>query len=90
MTMRHLPRTRRSGTTTWRGDRARGRFGEEGLVRHVGLGADHRDLGFAGSQLSLEAERRIHADVAAADDQDARTGRGTGAVPRELAAFTIP
>ncbi len=60
------------------GDCARGRFGEEGLVRHVGLGSDHRDLGFAGSELSLEAERRIHADVAAADDQDARTGRGTG------------
>ncbi len=58
------------------GDGSGGRLGKEGLVRHIGVGGDDRDLGFAAPQLRLEpalkSQGRVHPDVAAADNENAR------------------
>ncbi|GAA3228540.1 hypothetical protein GCM10020256_40860 [Streptomyces thermocoprophilus] len=60
-----------------RGDVACRGLGEERLVRHVRLGRDDRDLGRALPQLlsevPLEAQGRVHPDVATADNENART-----------------
>lgn len=60
-----------------RGDGARGGLWQERLVRHVRVGCDHRDLGFAPAQflfqLPLEPQGRVHPDVATADNENART-----------------
>ncbi|CAM5632039.1 hypothetical protein SAURM35S_07714 [Streptomyces aurantiogriseus] len=59
------------------GDGAGGRLGQERLVRHVRVGRDDRDLGLAPAefrfQLLLEPQGRVHPDVAAADNENART-----------------
>ena len=73
-----------------RGDGSGGRLGQEGLIGHVRVGRDHQDLDLAARQLlfqlPLQAQRRVHPDVAAADNQNAR---GAGGRP-ELSAFTSP
>jgi hypothetical protein len=51
-------------------DGARRRLGEERLVGHVRLRVDDGDLGLATAQLLLQPQRRVHADVPAADDDD--------------------
>lgn len=60
-----------------RGDQAGRRFGEEWLIRHVRVGSDDRDLGFAPAEFRLqpplETQGRVHPDVAAADNENART-----------------
>ncbi|MGX1131653.1 hypothetical protein RKD49_003843 [Streptomyces glaucescens] len=60
-----------------RGDGTGGRLGEKRLVRHVRVRGDDRDLRLARLQfvfqLLLEAQGRVHPDVAAADNENART-----------------
>ncbi|GAA3301485.1 hypothetical protein GCM10020295_44880 [Streptomyces cinereospinus] len=60
-----------------RGDGTGGRLGEERLVGHVGVGRDDRDLGLAPAQFppqsALQAQGRVHPDVAATDNENART-----------------
>src|SRR5690606_13179583 len=55
-----------------RGNGPGGRFREEGLVRHVGVRGDDGDLGLAPAefpfQLPLQAQSRVHPDVAATDN----------------------
>jgi hypothetical protein len=55
---------------------ARRGLGEEGLVGHVRLRVDDRDLDIAALQFALQlllkAERGVEAHVAAADDEDVR------------------
>lgn len=46
------------------------RLGEERLVGHVRLGVDHRDGRLAGTQLLLQSQRGVHADVPTADNHD--------------------
>lgn len=53
---------------------ARGGLGKERLVGHVGLGVDDGDADFSAAQLAVEfalqPQRRVEADVPAADDQN--------------------
>jgi hypothetical protein len=56
-------------------DQARGRLGQEWLVGHVRLSGHHRDGGLAPSEPPLQAQRRVHADVAAPGDEDVRCAR---------------
>lgn len=58
-----------------------GCFGEERLIRHIGVGRDHGDLRLAGLQLPLEVQRGVQTDIAAADDENARAGPGAGGRP---------
>ncbi|GAB2659370.1 hypothetical protein GCM10027271_17580 [Saccharopolyspora gloriosae] len=51
-------------------DRARCRFRKEGLVGHVRLRVDHGDGGFATPQLRLKLKCRVHAYIAAAEDEN--------------------
>ncbi len=59
-----------------RRDGAGRRLGQERLVRHVRVGGDHDDLHGTAAQLRfqllLEAQGRVHPDVAAADNENAR------------------
>nr|WP_255345796.1 hypothetical protein [Streptomyces chartreusis] len=58
-------------------DRAGRRFGQERLIGHVRVGSDHGDLGFTPTEFRfqppLETQGRVHPDVAAADNENART-----------------
>ena len=70
-------------------DRSRRRLGEERLVGHVRLRVDHRDLGLAAAQLLLQPQRRVHADVPAADDDDPGcAGHASMLPPRDTAYRT--
>ena len=89
-TIRHLPSTRRSGTTTCRGrDRAGRGLRQEGLVGHVRLRIDDGDLGLLALQLPLEPQGGIHPDIATADDENARCAcRGHGSRLRRHCSMT--
>ena len=66
-------------------DRAGARLGQERLVGHVRARVDDGDHGLAALQLLAEPQRGVHADVAAADDEDAwrrRAGLGCRHAPR--------
>jgi hypothetical protein len=52
--------------------RAGRRLGQERLVRHVRARIDHCHPGLAFTQLLLQAERGVHADVSAAHDENVR------------------
>ena len=56
-------------------DRTGRRLRQEGLVGHVGLRVDHRDLGLAAAQLLLQPQCGVHPDIAATDDHDPRVAR---------------
>jgi hypothetical protein len=60
----------------WR-NRARGGLGQERLIGHVGVWRDHDDFHVSPPelrfQLPLETQSGVHPDVAAADNENART-----------------
>ena len=64
-----------------RGDGAGRRLGQERLIGHVRVGSDDDDLDLAPPeflfQLPLEAQGGVHPDVAAADNENARSVRFT-------------
>ena len=76
MTIWHSARTRRSGTTTWRGEmEPAAASGRNGWYVMYGSGSTTVISACPASlrlELPLQTQRRVHPDVAAADHENAR------------------
>jgi hypothetical protein len=62
--------TRRSGTTTCRGDSEPAEASEERLIGHVGAWVDDGDRRLATLEPAAQPEGRVEAHVATAEDED--------------------
>jgi hypothetical protein len=66
------------------GDVARGRLGQERLIRHVRLGIDYRNLDLRRSDLPGQAQRGVEPNMPRTDNQNAlrpeRANLGSGSL----------